>query len=176
MRNVETIDREINELRKKMVSVKGTETEVYTRIVGYYRAVKNWNKGKRDEYNQRRLFSQPDKLSLSEEKKDTFIAPNYSESIDTINSKLPKGMGDPSKYIYFYRDTCPNCPPVKKWLGNFHLNGEAVNVDDETGFKKASDFQIFSSPTVIFTNDDGNEVFRATNTNALDELFAKATV
>lgn len=31
----------------------GEEAEVYSRIVGYYRPVKNWNKGKRAEYKER---------------------------------------------------------------------------------------------------------------------------
>jgi len=31
----------------------GKETEVYSRIVGYYRPVKNWNAGKKTEYNNR---------------------------------------------------------------------------------------------------------------------------
>ncbi|BBJ28359.1 ribonucleoside triphosphate reductase [Athalassotoga saccharophila] len=31
----------------------GDETEVYSRVVGYYRPVKNWNKGKREEFKQR---------------------------------------------------------------------------------------------------------------------------
>jgi ribonucleoside-triphosphate reductase len=33
------------------------ETEVYARIVGYYRPVKNWNEGKRAEYGDRKEFS-----------------------------------------------------------------------------------------------------------------------
>jgi len=32
------------------------ETEVYARIVGYYRPVKNWNKGKAEEFRHRREF------------------------------------------------------------------------------------------------------------------------
>ena len=32
------------------------ETEVYSRIVGYYRPVKNWNAGKKSEFNHRKLF------------------------------------------------------------------------------------------------------------------------
>ncbi|MCG0278259.1 MAG: ribonucleoside triphosphate reductase, partial [Thermanaeromonas sp.] len=32
----------------------GRETEVWSRIVGYYRPVKNWNKGKQAEFNMRR--------------------------------------------------------------------------------------------------------------------------
>jgi ribonucleoside-triphosphate reductase len=34
----------------------GQETEVYSRIVGYYRPVKNWNDGKRAEYSDRKEF------------------------------------------------------------------------------------------------------------------------
>ncbi|MBN1981218.1 MAG: ribonucleoside triphosphate reductase [Chitinivibrionales bacterium] len=34
----------------------GQETEVYTRIVGYYRPVKNWNHGKKAEYKERKTF------------------------------------------------------------------------------------------------------------------------
>ena len=32
-------------------------TEVYTRIVGYYRPLKNWNPGKAQEYVDRREFT-----------------------------------------------------------------------------------------------------------------------
>lgn len=35
----------------------GKDTEVYARIVGYYRAVKNWNKGKREEKKNRVSFN-----------------------------------------------------------------------------------------------------------------------
>lgn len=37
----------------------GQETEVYTRIVGYYRPVKQWNLGKKSEYVDRTKFSLP---------------------------------------------------------------------------------------------------------------------
>lgn len=35
----------------------GAETEVYSRITGYYRPVKNWNDGKQEEYKERREYS-----------------------------------------------------------------------------------------------------------------------
>lgn len=35
----------------------GEETEVYTRIVGYYRPVKNWNHGKKSEYSDRVTYN-----------------------------------------------------------------------------------------------------------------------
>ena len=50
------IDEEIDELKEKLKNAKGTESEVYTRIVGYHRAVDNWNKGKKEEYRDRVEF------------------------------------------------------------------------------------------------------------------------
>jgi hypothetical protein len=55
--NVETIEKKIASLKEELKQVTGTPTEVYTRIVGYYRSVKNWNKGKREEYSLRREYS-----------------------------------------------------------------------------------------------------------------------
>lgn len=55
-RTVTEIEKEIASIKDALQSVKGSDTEVYARIVGYYRSVKNWNKGKRDEFDQRKLF------------------------------------------------------------------------------------------------------------------------
>jgi ribonucleoside-triphosphate reductase len=32
------------------------ETEVYSRVVGYIRPVKQWNKGKKEEFKDRKMF------------------------------------------------------------------------------------------------------------------------
>ncbi len=65
MEHVMEIDRKIAELKQSLNSVKGTETEVYTRIVGYYRAVKNWNLGKKEEYKVRKTFAQETSIPVS---------------------------------------------------------------------------------------------------------------
>ncbi|MBN1243644.1 MAG: hypothetical protein JXA15_13160 [Spirochaetales bacterium] len=41
-------------LESELAAVEGTRTEVYARIVGYYRSVRNWNAGKREEFSRRR--------------------------------------------------------------------------------------------------------------------------
>jgi anaerobic ribonucleoside-triphosphate reductase len=56
MRTAEEIDAEISILTEQMNAVQGTETEVYTRIVGYYRNIKNWNPGKTAEFQDRKYF------------------------------------------------------------------------------------------------------------------------
>lgn len=54
---LEKIDKDIKTLEQEKKSVKGTECEVYARITGYYRSIKNWNKGKQAEYKQRTPYS-----------------------------------------------------------------------------------------------------------------------
>jgi ribonucleoside-triphosphate reductase len=47
---------EIEKLEMELAEVKGTECEVYSRIVGYFRPVKQWNNGKQEEYGERETF------------------------------------------------------------------------------------------------------------------------
>ena len=35
----------------------GQETEVYSRVTGYYRPVNRWNKGKQEEFKERKTFN-----------------------------------------------------------------------------------------------------------------------
>ncbi|MFO8182738.1 MAG: anaerobic ribonucleoside-triphosphate reductase [Candidatus Aegiribacteria sp.] len=40
--------------------IRAIKTEVYSRIVGYYRPVQSWNKGKREEFSQREYVTLED--------------------------------------------------------------------------------------------------------------------
>ena len=50
------IDSEIAAKKAELLQTVGTPCEVYTRIVGYYRPLKNWNPGKMEEYKDRKVF------------------------------------------------------------------------------------------------------------------------
>ena len=39
------------------IKAKVVPCEVYTRIVGYFRPVQNWNEGKKAEYRDRRMIT-----------------------------------------------------------------------------------------------------------------------
>ena len=56
MRTLNEVNQDIDRVKNALEHVKGSETEVYARIVGYYRSVRNWNKGKREEFGQRVMF------------------------------------------------------------------------------------------------------------------------
>lgn len=57
MRTVEEVDRELAAMRAEVP--EATPTEVYARIVGYYRSLSGWNKGKQQEYRRRRVYAEP---------------------------------------------------------------------------------------------------------------------
>ena len=38
------------------VKVKAVPVEVYSRVVGYFRPVQNWNRGKQQEFSERKLI------------------------------------------------------------------------------------------------------------------------
>ncbi|RKX74264.1 MAG: hypothetical protein DRP87_17260 [Spirochaetes bacterium] len=85
MKTIKEIDSEIKALKELLQNVEGSKTEVYTRIVGYYRSVKNWNRGKKEEYAHRLPFKKPiiDKEILT----DTENYEEASENGTSLNIK-----------------------------------------------------------------------------------------
>jgi len=58
------------------MSEKVIPCEVYSRIVGYHRPVQSWNKGKCEEFKQRKEYSI--KVSLESDKAAVCVAPKLS--------------------------------------------------------------------------------------------------
>lgn len=173
MRTLEQIEQEIAETKAALNDVHGTETEVYARIVGYYRAVKHWNRGKRDEFDQRKLFS------LEETKDfDTTIASIKNNAEKKEEVKTVEVITDSNSVTYelYTRKTCPNCPPVKDFMSNLEMPGRAIDVDTEEGLAEAAKKGIFASPTVIFYNKEGIETARCHNVEELEAVFNKVPV
>ena len=50
----QNIENRISQLKTEMQTVKGTQCEVYSRVVGYLRPVQSWNKGKKEEFAMRK--------------------------------------------------------------------------------------------------------------------------
>ena len=97
MRSVHEIDKELAELREQLATVSGTETEIYTRIVGYYRSLKNWNRGKREEYDLRQTFnvgeqmrSVPKRTACSKPPRRVYRAPRPAPPLRRLPPRLPQ--------------------------------------------------------------------------------------
>lgn len=50
-------EKETKEEEKKDPHICGCETQVFSRVTGYYRPVSNWNKGKQEEFKERKKFN-----------------------------------------------------------------------------------------------------------------------
>jgi len=51
------IEAKIKALKLQKQNVKGEECEVYSRVVGYLRPVKQWNRGKQNEFKDRVTYN-----------------------------------------------------------------------------------------------------------------------
>lgn len=197
------LDEQIAQVRAELEDVHGTQTEVYARIVGYYRAVRNWNRGKADEFKKRKMFelncderpdavSQHPKLSAENpsesqqkelELRDSALYAISSNSAENGQTEIEQSeifydTASPqriSSYELFARKTCPNCPPVKNFLFGLSLQGSVVDVDTEEGLSEAAVKGVFSAPTVIFYDDGGKEVSRAHNVPDIEEILSAVT-
>ncbi|MGE4319132.1 MAG: anaerobic ribonucleoside-triphosphate reductase [Deferribacterales bacterium] len=47
---------ELNRLQQELKDVKGTDCDVYSRVVGYHSPTKQWNEGKKEEFKNRETF------------------------------------------------------------------------------------------------------------------------
>jgi len=151
MRNLEDIEKDLAEAREALSSVKGTPAEVYSRIVGYYRSVRNWNKGKREEYGERQLY-------------------RINESYAAVSPQpVPT---EESLLLLFIRASCPACPPAKAAAGKLGIPVELVNADTAEGMAEAVRRNVMSTPTAILVSAGGEELARAGNAETIGRLLS----
>jgi ribonucleoside-triphosphate reductase (formate) len=118
----------------------GEETEVYSRITGYYRPVKNWNTGKSKEFKMRKLYDIenskcPDKKTVKVEKCDCELTANDLED----------------KVMLFGTKTCPNCKMAKTLLKKANVDYEFVDAEENVDLTKK--LNIKSAPTLVIEKD-----------------------
>ena len=173
LRTIEEVEKEIAETKAALKDVHGNETEVYARIVGYYRSVNHWNKGKRDEFDQRKMFT----LEASTEY-DITAADGPCECSAPAKMTKAEEVTDLESVTYemYTRKTCPNCPPVKAFMANVEMPGRNIDVDTDEGLSEAANKGVFAAPTVIFYNNAGVETARCHNVEELEAVVNKVAV
>jgi len=172
-KTLQEIEKEIAETQEALANIRGDDCEVYARIVGYYRAVRNWNKGKKDEYKLRKLFS----INASSSQNAESVQKGIQETVqvpaeDSVKTEplFPK-HDEIAHYEIYTRETCPNCPAVENYMKNLSLEGISINVDSKDGLDSAAARGVLATPTVIFYNTMNKELFRAHNTQELQSLL-----
>jgi ribonucleoside-triphosphate reductase len=182
MRNLETIEKDIVDVKAQLANVRGSETEVYARIVGYYRSVRNWNKGKKDEFKHRKEFvlAAPVGLQTADLPSQKITADCACASAQTEEKTFSSVAADLAKtiahYEFYSRKTCPNCPAVRDYLASCPLKGTTIDVDTSDGFAKAADNGVYAAPTVIMYNAAGDEIIRVHNKTELASVVSREAI
>ena len=123
----------------------GEVTEVYSRITGYYRPVKNWNDGKAQEYKERKVYN-PEKF----EGKTPSKAATAEEKHEETTVKAAE-----DKLILFATTTCPNCKMAVHFLEKAGIGFEEVIADENPDLAKQ--FDIRQAPTLVKITDGNVE-------------------
>ena len=144
------------------------ETEVYSRITGYYRPVKNWNDGKSQEFVDRQVydighskfvkgdarvakatagyrFESPSSEAVAIKTE----APDYlSGSIFTQKSTLPSGV-----YLVATK-TCPNCQRAEQLLNQAGITHEKIYAEDNRELSQR--YNIMQAPSLLVVDKEGS--------------------
>ncbi len=125
----------------------GGETEVYSRITGYYRPVKNWNAGKSQEFK--------DRLTYNVQGIGSRPLSDFKE--EENNPVKVKENDLPTQYLLFTTKTCPNCKMIKDLLDKKAVPYEVVDAEENISLTKKYD--IMQAPTLVAVNDNGAELY-----------------
>ncbi len=137
-------------------------TEVYSRITGYYRPVQNWNEGKSQEYKERKLY-QPE---ISRGTGNGEIASTSLEE----SSQPEIGSEMPNQGIYFFTTkSCPNCKLAKTFLEKSGIAFQQVDAEEDRELAKK--LKVKQAPTVVVV--DHQKVDHFINASNI-KLFAEA--
>ena len=170
MRNLEDIERDLAAAREALSSVEGTPAEVYSRIVGYYRSVRNWNRGKREEYGERRQYRIKNKGLPA-----AAASPSFSRPVLKKEENTPDLFSQHEvRLLLFVRASCPGCIPAKNAAGRLGIPVDLVNADTPEGMTEALRYDVFSTPTAILLSPGGKELRRAIDADTICSLPVNA--
>ncbi|MBN2422566.1 ribonucleoside triphosphate reductase [Candidatus Woesearchaeota archaeon] len=147
--------------------------EVYSRIVGYYRPVDQWNSGKKEEFKQRVMFSE--NIALTKEfsvklpEKTEMTLTNKESDTDIMTNLI-------TRYRVFSLPNCDKCKSIKEYLAKATIEGTDTSLKDKLGVKEFRKYYRLIKdkiqrtedgslpiPTVLFFDKNENIVATAHN-------------
>ncbi len=125
----------------------GDDTEVYSRITGYYRPVQNWNIGKTQEYKERKAYN----IEKSMARVDGAEVPEEQPCVceeKPVAEAAPQGTA-----VLFATATCPNCKIASALLEKAGVSFEKLLAEENA--ELANELGIKQAPTLVITTDAG---------------------
>ncbi len=138
----------------------GKEAEVYSRITGYYRPVKNWNDGKTQEFKDRKVYD----IGRSHLRRA-----GIAGSQVTVEAR-PAAPALSGELMLFATRTCPNCAQAEKLLGQAGVPYRKVLAEENPDLTVR--YGVRQAPTLVM--EDGKDPVKLVGLGAirtfLDEI------
>lgn len=125
----------------------GAEAEVYSRITGYYRPVKNWNDGKAQEHKDRKVYD----IGNSVLKHEGKVLGTTAECCSCVPTRIAPPAEN--SVVLFASKTCPNCKIAASLLEKAGVAFEKVIADEQP--ERAKAMEIKQAPTLVVNGKDG---------------------
>lgn len=141
----------------------GNTTEVYSRITGYYRPVRNWNDGKSSEFENRKTYEPEELFSINKNLLDEAgvdLPRVGTQTLGRANEvKAATSKPDTDKLILVTTKTCPNCQAAKNYLNQAGIEYDVILADEADGAEIAGQYNISAAPTLIVQSGEEAELY-----------------
>ena len=141
----------------------GKATEVYSRITGYYRPVRNWNDGKSSEFENRKTYEPEELFSVNRSLIEEVGVDEPRIGTQTLGRanrvEAPKSNSDAEKVILVTTKTCPNCQAAKNYLNQAGIEYDVILADEADGAEIAGQYNISAAPTLIVQSGEEAELY-----------------
>ena len=115
----------------------GKETEVYSRITGYYRPVKNWNDGKAQEYKERKVYNI-----------ETSVLTHKGPKTEDCDCQKDEQAALLADGVYLFASaTCPNCKIAEALLSKAGVAYTKILAEENVAL--AESLKIKQAPTLV---------------------------
>jgi ribonucleoside-triphosphate reductase (formate) len=139
--------------------------EVYSRITGYYRPVKNWNIGKAKEYSERKTYDIKENSILPTKEENA----EFTTNVESTSNQVNLDSSTTYEYLLFTTPTCTNCKMIKKMLEE---SGTKYTLIDATQNQDLVEkYNIEKAPTLIVVSSKDNSTQIISDMNTMISLI-----
>ena len=175
----------------------GRETEIYSRITGYYRPIKNWNNGKTKEYQMRKEYvvdtaalSMGSNAGIPENAPvvdcSDYITDDNTNTTTTIPDNVidlnaekkfamkqvvggtPVNNSENGLYLFGMK-TCTNCKTAKEFFEENHVAYNYIDAQDD--IDASVKYGIMHTPTLVAVN--GGNVQKFDTLSSIEDFITK---
>ena len=154
----------------------GKEAEVYSRITGYYRPIKNWNDGKVSEFKNRNTY-EPEEMNPEKSGQSKDLDDSDSECDKSVDSNvngqsmtIEASVSADREVIVLSTHLCPKCKMTKEMLTEAGIPFESAFAEDEDGKNLAVKYHVMSVP-VLFVKDGNDEPVMINSADKISEFI-----